>query len=304
MSGQAILWMVFGVFIGTMMVLDLGFFHRKAHVVKVREALVWCSVWVGLALLFNVGVYLVKGRETALQFLTGYLLEESLSIDNLFVFLLIFSFFRVPPVYQHRVLFWGILGAVIMRALFIVCGIALIHRFHWLIYVFGLLLLVTAIKLASQKDKEIHPEQNPILKLFRRFVPVTKDYVEGKFFVRQEVRTWATPLFVVLLAVETTDVVFALDSIPAIFGVTTDPFVVYTSNVFAILGLRSIYFALAGMMEIFHYLNYGLSVILGFIGVKMLVSGFVHIPIHLALGFIAVILILSVAASLIWPKKV
>jgi tellurite resistance protein TerC len=303
MALETLLWTFFGILIPIVLILDLGVFHRKAHVVKIREALIWWAVWVGLALLFNAAVYYFRGREAALNFLTGYLLEESLSVDNLFVFLLIFSFFRVPAQYQHKVLFWGILGAILTRAVFIVCGIALIQKFQWLIYLFGIFLIYTAVKLALEKDKEVHPESNPLLKLFRRLMPVTKDYVEGKFFVKQGAQVWATPLFVVLLAVETTDVIFAVDSIPAIFGITTDPFIVYTSNIFAILGLRSIYFALAGMMEVFHLLHYGLAAILAFIGVKMLLSGFIHVPIGVALGVVVGVLAVSIIASIVWPKK-
>lgn len=299
---QAALWIGFAVFVATMLVLDLGIFHRKSHTVGLKEALSWCGVWVGLALLFNVAVYYFRGPDAALKFLTGYLLEESLSVDNLFVFLLIFSYFRTPSEYQHKVLFWGIVGAVVMRALFIVAGISLIHRFHWIMYVFGIFLIFTGAKLAFEKDKEVHPEKNPILSMFCRLMPVSRDYENGKFFVRKDNRLWATPLFVVLLAVESTDVVFAMDSIPAILGITTDPFIVYTSNIFAILGLRSIYFALAGLMRLFHYLHYGLSVILVFIGIKMLAADVFKIPVAAALGVIAAVLIGSVAASLIWPE--
>jgi tellurite resistance protein TerC len=303
MSQQVIFWVAFNVFVITMLVLDLGVFHRKSHVIKFKESLVWCAIWISLALLFNVGIYIWDGKKMAIEFLTSYLIELSLSVDNLFVFLLIFSYFRVPAKYQHRVLFWGILGAVIMRAIFIAAGITLIQKFHWIIYIFGGFLIFSGIKLALEKDKEIHPEKNPVLKLFRRFMPVLSRYKEGKFFVRRNQRYFATPLFIVLLVVETTDVMFALDSIPAVIAITTDPFIVYTSNVFAILGLRAIFFALAGIMRLFHYLHYGLSFILVFVGVKMLVSKFYEIPVEIALGVIIAVLTTSVVASIIKPQK-
>jgi tellurite resistance protein TerC len=276
-------------------------FHRKAHVVKIKEALIWSAVWITLALLFNLGIYFWRGEVAALEFLTGYLLEKSLSVDNLFVFLLIFSYFRVPALYQHKVLFWGILGALIMRAIFIAAGVTLITKFHWVIYVFGAFLIFTGIKMALQKGKEIHPEKNPVLKLFRRMMPVTGDYEGGKFFSKLEGRRTATPMFIVLLVVETTDVVFAVDSIPAILAITYDPFIVYTSNVLAILGLRALFFALAGIMQLFHYLHYGLSLILVFIGVKMLIADIYKIPITIALAVVAGILLFSVIASLMRP---
>ncbi|MGH7792599.1 MAG: TerC family protein [Thermodesulfobacteriota bacterium] len=304
MSQQVIFWVAFNVFVITMLVLDLGVFHRKSHVIKFKESLVWCAIWISLALLFNVGIYIWDGKKMAIEFLTSYLIELSLSVDNLFVFLLIFSYFRVPAKYQHRVLFWGILGAVIMRAIFIAAGITLIQKFHWIIYIFGGFLIFSGIKLALEKDKEIHPEKNPVLKLFRRFMPVLSRYKEGKFFLRRNQRYFATPLFIVLLVVETTDVMFALDSIPAVIAITTDPFIVYTSNVFAILGLRAIFFALAGIMRLFHYLHYGLSFILVFVGVKMLVSKFYEIPVEIALGVIVVVLTISVVFSIIKPQKI
>ncbi len=286
-----------------MLVLDIGLFHRKAHEVRVKEALLESAFWIVLALLFNLGVYFWKGGEIALQFLTGYLIEKSLSIDNIFIFAVIFSYFRVPAKYQHSVLFWGIVGALVFRAVFIIGGIALIQQFHWMIYVFGVFLVFTAIKLAWSKDQQIHPEKNPVLRLFRKLMPVSKEYAEGKFFIRENGRLLATPLFVVLLVVETTDVIFALDSIPAILAITHDPFVVYSSNAFAILGLRALYFALSGTMKMFHHLHYGLSVILGFVGVKMILSDIYKIPIAASLCVIAGVLVLSVVASLLWPKK-
>lgn len=306
MSTDAWILVGFNVFVVIMLALDLGVFHRKNEVVKVREALIWTAIWVSLALCFNGLIYVWKGKEAALQFLAGYLIEESLSVDNLFVFLLVFSYFKVPSQYQHKVLFWGILGAALMRASLILVGTALIERFHWVIYIFGAFLLVTGIKLglSSGEDDELDPGKNPVVRLVKRFMPVTTEYHGDNFFLRQEGKLLATPLFIVLMVVETTDLVFALDSIPAIFAITTDPFIVYTSNIFAILGLRSLYFALAGMMELFHYLRYGLAFILSFVGVKMLASKFFHIPIGVALAVIAVVLAFSVFASIKWPPKV
>jgi tellurite resistance protein TerC len=304
MSSETLLWVGFAIFVVVMMALDLGVFHRKAHVVKIKEALAWCAVWISLALLFNVGIYFWKGPTKALEFLTGYLIEEALSIDNLFVFLMIFSYFKVDRLYQHRVLFWGILGAIIMRAIFIGMGVALINKFHWVIYIFGAFLIVTGIRMATQKDMELHPENNPVLNLFRRSgMRVTKGYEGGKFFVRRNGQTMATPLFVVLLLVETTDLVFAVDSIPAVLAISQDALIVYTSNIFAILGLRSIFFALAGIIQLFQYLQHGLSVILVFVGVKMLISNFYKIPVGVALGVVAGVLVISVLASLFWPPK-
>lgn len=298
-------WMLvgFNVFVILMLILDLGVFHRHNHVVKVREALAWCAVWIALALVFNGIIWMWKGPEPALQFLAGYLIEKSLSVDNLFVFLLVFSYFKVPALFQHKVLFWGIVGAMLMRAALILVGTALLQRFHWVMYIFGAFLLVTGIKLAmsNEEDEELDPGKNPVVRLVRLLLPVTDGYREDRFFLREGGRLFATPLFIVLMVVETTDLVFALDSIPAIFAVTTDPFIVYTSNIFAILGLRSLYFALAGMMELFHYLRYGLALILSFVGVKMLLTDLFKIPIALALGIIAAVLALSVYASLRWP---
>ena len=285
-----------------MLALDLVVFHRRAHTVKFREALMWSGLWIGLAAVFAVIVYYWHGRGASLQFITGYVIELSLSIDNLFVFLLIFRYFRVPSTHQHKVLFWGILGALVMRAVFILVGVGLISKFEWIIYAFGALLVYSGIKLFRQQEAEIHPERNPLLRLFRKWMPVTKDYVGNKFFVRQP-GLYATPLFIVLLVVETTDVLFAVDSIPAILAITLNAFIVYTSNVFAILGLRSMYFALAGMMELFHYLHYGLALVLIFVGAKMLGSHYLELPTELALGIVAGILIVSVLASLIHPQK-
>jgi tellurite resistance protein TerC len=301
MENQTLWWIVFNLFVLAMLVLDLKVFHRDAHEVKIREALMWSAFWIALALIFNVGIYYFRGSEDALEYLTGYLIEKSLSVDNIFVFLLIFSYFRVSAQYQHKILFWGILGALIMRAILIFAGVALIERFHWVIYVFGAFLIFTGIKLAFEKDKEIEPDKNPALLFVRRFMPVTERFEGDRFFIRRAGRLFATPLFLVLVVVETTDVIFALDSIPAILAITTDPFIVYTSNVFAILGLRALYFALAGLLQLFHYLHYGLSAILVFVGVKMLVSDIYHIPVGAALGVVGGILALSVIASMIWP---
>ncbi len=312
MPHNLLFWVLFNAFIVLMLVLDLGVFHRRAHVVHFKEAIGWTSVWVSLAALFALLIYhsghqiLHNPRpspQLALEFVTGYVIEESLSVDNLFVFLLVFRYFRVPRIDQHKVLFWGIVGALVMRAFFILAGVALINRFHWVVYAFGALLIYSGVKLLRQQHAEIHPENNPVLRLFRRIVPITRDYEGSKFFVRRLGRWCATPLAVVLLVVETTDVLFATDSIPAILAVSRDPFVVYTSNVFAILGLRSLFFALAGMMELFHYLHYGLSAILVFIGIKMLASNVVAIPIGVALGVVAGILLVSVVASLLFPLK-
>jgi len=294
-------WVIFNVFILLMLALDLGVFHRRAHEVKIKEAVIWSAVWISLALLFNLGIYLWQGSQPALEFLTGYLIEKSLSVDNIFVFLMIFSFFSVEAAYQHKVLFWGILGALLMRIIFITAGIALLQKFHWVIYIFGGFLVLTGIKMGIRKEGEIHPERNPVLRLFRRFVPVTEGYAEDRFFVEIKGKRFATPLFIVLLVVETTDIIFALDSIPAILAITLDPFIVYTSNVFAILGLRALFFALAGVMKLFHYLHYGLSAILVFIGGKMLIADVYKIPIPLALGIVAGLLIISVIASLMRP---
>jgi tellurite resistance protein TerC len=295
-------WILFNLFVVAMLALDLGVFHRRAHEVRFREALAWSVMWIALAAAFAALIFFWRGRILALEFVTGYVIELSLSVDNLFVFLLIFRYFRVPGEDQHKVLFWGIIGALIMRAVFILLGVSLIRRFHWIVYVFGALLVYSGIRLFSEEGSEVHPEKNPVLRLFRRWVPVTQDYHAGKFFVRQPA-LFATPLLVVLLVVETTDLLFAVDSIPAVLAITLNAFIVYTSNVFAILGLRSMYFALAGMMEIFHYLHYGLSGVLIFVGAKMLVSHYYQIPTVVALGVVAGVLLLSVLVSVIHPKR-
>ncbi|MBM3226651.1 MAG: TerC family protein [Candidatus Tectomicrobia bacterium] len=301
MSHQMLLWGGFTVFVLIMLAIDLGLLHRKAHVVNVKEALRWSAVWIALALVFNIGLYFWYGTEPALAFLTGYVLEKSLSVDNLFVFLMIFSYFNVPAAYQHKVLTAGIIGALIMRAVMILVGTTLIQAFHWILYVFGGFLIFTGLKMAFQQHENLHPEQNPIVRLFTRFMPVTTAYHAEKFFVKLDGRHFATPLFLVLLMVEATDVVFALDSIPAVLAVTTDPFIVYTSNVFAILGLRALFFALAGLMGLFHYLRYGLALVLVFIGAKMLIADWYHLPVHWALAVVVGVLGLSVGASLIFP---
>jgi len=304
MTTPVAFWIAFITFLLAMLALDLGVFHRRAHLIGLAEALKWSAMWVFLALLFDGIVYFWRGPERALEFLTGYLIELSLSMDNLFVFLLIFTYFRVPRVHQHRVLFWGILGALTMRGIFIGAGVTLVQKFHWVIYIFGAFLIVTGIRMAFERDKEIHPERNPVLRLFRRFMPVTDRYEDGRFFAKRNGRYFATPLLVVLLVLETTDVIFATDSVPAILAITLDPFVVYTSNAFAILGLRSLFFALAGLMRAFHYLHYGLSAVLVFIGAKMLLGYIYHIPVGVALGVVVCILLLSVAASIVRPSAV
>jgi tellurite resistance protein TerC len=302
-SERLVLWVAFNIFVLGMLAIDLGIFHRNAHAVSIKEASVWSVVWITLALVFNLGIYFVWGQDKALEFLTGYIIEKSLSVDNLFVFLMIFQYFATPATYQHRVLFWGIVGALVLRAIFIAAGAALLENFHWMIYVFGAFLVVTGIKMLLQKDEKIEPEKNPVVRLFQRLIPVSKKYHDQKFFVRQNGKTHATLLMLVLIVVETTDVIFAVDSIPAIFAVTRDPFIVYTSNVFAILGLRALYFLLAGIMEMFVYLKTGLSFVLCFVGLKMIIVDFYKIPIGVSLGVIAGILLVAVVASLFSSKK-
>jgi tellurite resistance protein TerC len=306
------LWIGFNLFVLAMLALDLGVFHRKSHAVSGKEALTWSLVWISLSLVFNAAIYFfwdrfVPGseytnREAALAFLTGYLIEKSLSVDNIFVFILIFSYFGVPAAYQHRVLFWGILGALVMRGILIVIGAALIHEFHWIIYVFGGFLIFTGIRMTLRHDENVHPDQNPVVKFFRKFMPVTDKYEGGNFFVRQAGKLMATPLFLVLLVVESTDLVFAVDSIPAIFAVTEDPFIVYTSNVFAILGLRALYFLLANVMDKFQYLKFGLAAVLTFVGIKMVITDLYKIPVGVSLAVVAGILTVSVIVSL-WKAR-
>lgn len=302
------MWIAFNAAVLAMLALDLGVFHRTSHRVTLREAAIWSTVWVGLSLAFGYGLSVWMGREAGLQFLTGYLIEKALSVDNIFVFVLIFSYFRVPEEHQHRVLFWGILSALVMRGAMIGAGAYLIERFHWIIYVFGAFLAYTGVRLATRQGHEVHPEKNPILRMVRRAMPVTNEYHGHRFFVRlaptggAPARRAATPLTVVLVLVETTDLLFALDSIPAIFAVTRDPFLVYTSNVCAILGLRSLYFLLAGVVNKFHYLQLGLSIVLVFVGIKMLLADVYDMPVVLSLSVIAAVLALSVVASLVFPK--
>ena len=304
-------WAGFAVFILLMLALDLGVLNRKAHVIKYREAVTWSIVWVSLALLFAAGVYWKLGSLIGKQFLAGYIIELSLSVDNLFVFILIFSYFKVPAKYQHRLLFWGVMGALVMRITMIALGAALIERFHWIIYVFGVFLIYTGIKMLRQDETEVQPEDNPVVRFVTRYIPVTRTYDGEKFFTEVNGRRMGTLMLLVLITVEVTDLVFAVDSIPAIFGITTNTFIVYTSNVFAILGLRSLYFLLAGIIEKFHYLKIGLSIVLAFVGVKMLTEGLVEQYLHLgkesiitiSLGVVAAVLIGSVVASVIWPKE-
>ena len=292
-------WIGFTAFVLVMLALDLGVFHRDSRELGLKEALIWSVVWIVLALIFNTGIYFRSGGEKALQFFSGYLVELSLSVDNLFVFLLIFSYFKVPAEYRHKTLFWGIFGALIMRAAFIAAGIALITKFHWIIYIFGALLVASGIKMTSPDNKEIHPERNPVLKLFRRFIDVTPDYRGDQFFVRQDGQILASPLFVVLLILESTDVIFAVDSVPAVLAITPDPFIVFTSNVFAILGLRSMFFALESVLKRFHYLHYGLAAVLILVGTKMLVAGFYKTATWVSLLLIVTALSVSIITSLL-----
>ncbi|HWA28397.1 MAG TPA: TerC family protein [Lacunisphaera sp.] len=299
-------WAGFLGFVALMLALDLGVFNRRAHVVTLKEALAWCAVWFGLAMAFNLLIALkmpdAATSRPALEFFTGYIVELCLSVDNVFVFIVIFQYFRVDPKHQHRVLFWGILGAVVMRALFIFAGISLINAFHWIIYLFGAFLVFTGIKLAlPKKDDDFEPEDNPAVKLARKFLPVTDHFQGGKFFTTIDGRRHATPMFLVLLIVETTDVMFALDSIPAVIAITRNEFIVFTSNIFAILGLRSLYFAVSGVMQLFRYLNIGLALILCFVGLKMLASSWVKIEIHVSLGIIGTVLAASILASVLFP---
>ena len=297
------LWIGFNLFVLALLALDLGVFHRQAHEVGFKEAATWSGVWIALALCFNLGIWNWFGEQKAIEFLTGYLIEKSLSVDNIFVIALLFSYFAVPARYQHRVLFWGILGALVLRAIFIAAGAALLAQFHWIIYLFGAFLVLTGIKMAFAPEQGLEPEKNPIVRLVRRLMPVTSDFRGSSFFVRENGRRAATPLFLVLVMVEFTDLVFAVDSIPAIFAVTRDPFLVYTSNVFAILGLRSLYFLLAGVMHKFEYLKLGLAAILVFVGAKMALVDWVKIPSGISLGVIAAILAVAVAASLLKARR-
>jgi tellurite resistance protein TerC len=307
------LWVGFNVFVLMLLALDLGVFHRKSHVVSTKEAAIWSVVWISISLLFNLGIYyfwdyfvpnsVLSNSDAALTFFTGYVIEKSLSVDNIFVFVLIFTYFSVPASYQHRVLFWGILGALIMRGTLIFLGAALIDRFHWIIYVFGVFLIYTGFKMFSHENTKLEPEKNPLVKLARRFIPVTEQYEGDKFFVRQAGKFMATPLFLVVLFVESTDLVFAVDSIPAIFAITHDPFIIYTSNVCAILGLRALYFLLASVLDKFYYLSTGLAFILVFVGVKMVIVDFYKMPTEISLGVIFLVLTASIVASLQRTKR-
>lgn len=316
------IWGLFMVFVLGMLALDLGVFHRNAHVVKMKEALIWSGIWIGLALLFNLGLYFYwdqiqpgstySNKQAGLAFLTGYVVEKALSVDNIFVFLMVFAYFQVPAEYQHRVLFWGIIGALVFRALFIAAGASLLQNFAWMVLIFGAFLIVTGIKMIWLKDKKIDPDKNPIIRAFRKFVPVTETYHGQKFFTRINGRLWATPLFITLIFVEFTDIIFAVDSIPAIFAITKEPFIVFTSNVFAILGLRALFFALAGLMQLFHYLSYALASILVFVGGKMVWTYYQHtlgglpeykFPIALSLSIILGLLAVAILVSIVRPPK-
>ncbi|HVX41187.1 MAG TPA: TerC family protein [Gemmatimonadaceae bacterium] len=295
-------WVGFVGFVLAMLAIDLGIVHRTPHEVHPKEAAIWTVVWVALALAFAAGLYLIYGRHPSLTFLTGYVIEESLSVDNIFVMVLIFAYFRVPKFCQHRVLFYGILGALVMRGLFIGLGTAIVSRFEWVLYLFGVMLVITGIRMALKQDEEFKGEQNPIVRATRKVLPISHEYHGKRFFVREAGRRLATPLLLVLVLVEFTDLIFAVDSIPAIFGVTTDPFIVFTSNIFAVLGLRSLYFLLAAVVDRFYLLKYGLAVILTFVGAKMLAEPWVHVDIGLSLAIILTILAASVAGSLLFPK--
>ncbi len=296
-------WVFFNLFVLIMLALDLGVFHKKLHVVSVKEAMTWSGIWIFLALCFNGFIYYLFGETKALEFFTGYVIEKALSVDNIFVFVLVFSFFGIPSIYQHKVLFWGIIGALIMRVIFIFAGVALLEKFHWTIYIFGAFLVFTGIRMLLDKDKKMDPDKNPVIKLFRKLVPTTPKLHDDKFFIRIDRKRYATPLFVVLVMIEVTDLIFAVDSIPAILAVTQDHFIVYTSNVFAILGLRSLYFALANIIDRFKYLAVGLAIILIFVGLKMALIDFIKIPIYYSLLVIFLILTLSIIISLFKTKK-
>lgn len=297
------LFVAFNVFILVMLAIDLGVFNRKAHTIGLREAILWSIIWTLLALAFNAGVFFFAGHTAGLEFLTGYLIERALSFDNIFVFVLIFSYFGVPQKFHHRALFWGVVGALVTRSIFIAAGAALIARFEWVLYVFGVILIVSGWKMLGDKDIEVHPDRNIFIRAAKKMFPVSSGFASARFFLRADGRLFVTPLFLVLLTIETTDIMFAVDSIPAVFGVTQDPFIVYSSNVFAILGLRATYFLLAGVMEEFHYLSHGLSLVLIFIGGKMLVDHFIPISIGVSLGVVALILTVAVIASLLRARR-
>jgi tellurite resistance protein TerC len=301
--GTPALWAAFVAFVLLLLAVDLGVFHREAHAVTLKEAGVWSAVWVSLALAFNGLVLHWFGPERGLEFLTGYLIEKALAVDNIFVFYAIFAYFAVPSIYQHRVLFWGVLGALVMRALFIFAGATLLARFHWVMYAFGAILVVTAVRLLTLPDDGIHPEKNPAYKLLRRFIPAVSEYHGARFTIVQAGKRYATPLLIVLILLEWTDLVFAIDSIPAIFAITSDPFIVFTSNIFAILGLRSMFFLLQGVIGKFHLLKPALAAVLLFVGAKMLLTDFVKLPIAVSLGVVAALIATGVVASLAIPRK-
>jgi tellurite resistance protein TerC len=305
MENTPLFWILFNLFVIGLLLLDLLVFNRRAHAIQLKEALGWSAFWVALSLCFNYFVYHTMGHEAGVQWLTGYLVEKALSVDNLFVFLLIFTYFKVPAEYQHRILFWGVLGALLLRGIFILAGAALLAKFHFLLYVLGAFLVYTGVRmgLSSSSEPEIDPENNPIVRFLGRHLPISRQLDGGKFFTQREGVRFATPLLVVLVLIETTDVVFAADSIPAILAISRDTFVVYTSNVFALLGLRALYFALASLMQLFHYLHYGLALILIFIGAKLLLEDVYPLPMPVALGAVGVLLLGSIGASLLWPKK-
>lgn len=303
MEVNSIFWISFNFFVLLMLALDLGVFNRKAHVVSVKEALIWSGIWITMALIFNGLIYYWFGESKAVEFLTGYLIEKSLSVDNIFVFVMIFGYFQIPSQYQHKVLFWGIIGALILRCIFIFAGVALIQKFHWTIYLFGVFLIYTGYKMFTSKDKKMEPEKNPVIRIFRKLIPVTDQLHNGNFFVRQDGKNYATPLFLVLVLIEATDVIFAVDSIPAILAITQDRFIVYTSNVFAILGLRSLYFALSHIVDRFVYLSYGLAIVLVFVGLKMVMVDVFKVPTFLSLLFISLVISGSVVLSFIKTRK-
>ncbi|WP_146900277.1 TerC family protein [Adhaeribacter aerolatus] len=303
MEVNSTFWIGFNLFVLLMLALDLGVFNRKAHVVSVKEALTWSAVWISLSLVFNVLVYYWFGEHKAVEFLTGYVLEKTLSVDNIFVFVLIFKYFQIPSMYQHKILFWGILGALLMRVIFIFAGVALIEKFHWTIYLFGVFLIYTGYKMFTEKDKEMEPEKNPVIRFFRKIIPVTNQLEGDKFFVKQAGKLHATPLFLVLILIEVSDLIFAVDSIPAILAITQDQFIVYTSNVFAILGLRSLYFALAHVIHRFVFLSTGLAIILIFVGLKMVMIDVFKVPTFISLLVIAFIITVSIVFSLIKTAK-
>ena len=304
MSTNALMWIGFNLFVVVMLALDLGVFHRKQHTVKVKEALIWSAIWITLALVFNVGIYYTLGQQKALEFLTGYVVEKSLSIDNLFVFILLFGFFKVESKLQHRVLFWGVLGAIVLRAIFIFAGVALINQFHWIIYIFGAFLVYTGIKmLFEDDDKEVHPDKNPVVKWVKRIYPVASNDEKGSFFRRIDKKLHITPLFIVLLLIEVSDLIFAVDSIPAILSISNDTYIVFTSNIFAIMGLRSLYFAVSEVMGLFRYLKFGLAAILAFVGIKMCISSIYEIPISVSLLFILGTVTISILLSKLIPAE-